>query len=211
MYWTIANQSQMQWETLSALATVFTSVVIFTTVIYAARQVTVATETARATRAQIEQLRRATQLDAMIRILSRYQSPEFKSASRFVLNELRNRLEETGLREEVAAAALDGQKPWHVVLAALNETGAYVEYGLLDGPPIFYHIGHTLVLLWRTLQPIVEIERRALDNPYLWNNTEDFCIRAERWLREWFAQNPRPRPSTGEDFSVDFLVSGHRR
>ncbi|HEY5427124.1 MAG TPA: hypothetical protein VIJ77_11275 [Candidatus Tumulicola sp.] len=70
----------------------------------------------------------------MLRILERYRDPEFRRASGFVLFDLPGKLRDEAFRQEVAAAALDGEKPWHVVLRLLNETGVYVELGLLQGP-----------------------------------------------------------------------------
>jgi hypothetical protein len=57
---------RLEWEALTALATVFSSLVILATVVYAAMQVRVGQRQAQGTQEQLEHLRRATQLDAMM-------------------------------------------------------------------------------------------------------------------------------------------------
>lgn len=183
----------MQWEAVTAISAIVTALIILITAIYAARQVKVAS--------------RATQLDAMIRLLERYREPEFLHASRFVLRELPRRLQDESFREEVAHSAPDGEQAWHVVLRLLNETGVYVELGLIEGPPIYYLIGNTIVLLCRALQPVVEIERRALDDPHLWTNTLELYADAEKRVRAYYERNPKARPSSGEPFTIEALIS----
>ena len=183
----------MRWEAVTALSTVLTALIILVTAIYAARQVKVAS--------------RGTQLDGMIRLLERYRDPEFLNASRFVLRDLPRLVGDETFRADVARSASNGDKPWHVVLRLLNETGAYVELGLVEGPPIYYLIGNTLVLLCRALEPVIEIERRALDDPHLWTNTQDLYRDAEARVRRYCLNNPRPRPSNGEPFTIETLLS----
>jgi len=183
----------MHWEAVTSLGTALTGLVILISAIYAARQVKVAA--------------RATQLDAMLRILERYRDAEFLAASNFVLRELPQRLEDPVFRSEVARAAIETDKPWHVVLRLLNETGVYVELGLLEGPPIYYLLGDTLVLLWQALAPVIDIERQALDDPHRWTNTEALCADATKRVRAYYLRNPRPRPTSGEPFTLESLVS----
>jgi hypothetical protein len=183
----------MQWEAVTALGTALTALVILVSAVYAARQVRVAA--------------RATQLDAMLRILERYRDAEFRMASNFVMHELPQRINDPDFRSEVALAALAADKPWHVVLRLLNETGVYVELGLLEGPPIYYLMGDTLVLLWEALTPVIEIERTALNDPHRWTNTEELCADASKRVRAYYVRNPKPRPSSGEPFTIDSLIS----
>jgi len=170
-----------------------TALIILATATYAARQVKVAS--------------RATQLDAMMRLLARYHEPAFLRASETVLREVPRRLREESFRAQVACDVWDAESPWHVVLRLLNETGVYIELGLVEGPPIYYLIGDTLVLLCKALEPIIEIERQALDDPHLWTNTVELCSDAEKRVRAYYLRNPRPRPSSGEPFTIEALLS----
>ena len=104
-------------------------------------------------------------------------------------------------------AALYEDKPWHVVLRLLNETGVYVELGLLEGAPIYYLMGDTLVLLWEALLPVIAIERTALDNSHRWTNTEELCADAVKRVRAYYLRNPKPRPSSGDPFTIGSLIS----
>jgi hypothetical protein len=183
----------VQWEAVTAVSAVLTALIILATAIYASRQVNVAS--------------RATQLDAMFRLLARYQEPQFLRASRIVLHDIPKRIREEPFRAEVAQKAPESDSPWHVVLRLLNETGVYVELGLIEGPPIYYLIGDTLVLLCKALEPIIEIERQVLDDPHRWTNTIELCNDAEKRVRAYYLRNPRPRPSTGEPFTIESLLS----
>ncbi len=183
----------MQWEAITAFSTLLASLVVIATAIYAGRQVKVAS--------------RAAQVDAMMRLLQRYSDESMLQSCRFVLYELPSRLLEESFRSEVAQSARSGDKAWHSVLRLLNETGAYIELGLVEGRPIYYLIGHTIVLLCTALAPVIDIERRALDDPHLWNNTEELLSDAQKRVHSYYARNPRNRPSTGEPFTVEALLS----
>jgi hypothetical protein len=183
----------MHWESVTALATALTALVILVSAVYAARQVKVAA--------------RATQLDAMLRILERYRDPQFLLASNVVLHELPGKIRDPAFRSDVAQGALAADRPWHVVLRLLNETGVYVELGLLEGPPIYYLMGDMLVLLWEALAPVIDIERRALDDPHRWTNTQELCKDAAKRVRAYYRRNPKPRPSSGEPFTFESLIS----
>lgn len=183
----------MQWEAVTAFSTLLASLVVIATAIYAGRQVKIAS--------------RATQIDAMMRLLQRYSDEQMLHACRFVLYQLPERMRDEASRSEVAQSAQNGDKTWHSVLRLLNETGAYIELGLVEGPPIYYLIGHTIVLLCTALAPVIEIERQALDDPHLWNNTEELLSDAQKRVHSYYARNPRNRPSTGEPFTVEALLS----
>ncbi|HLI97503.1 MAG TPA: hypothetical protein VKT72_15645 [Candidatus Baltobacteraceae bacterium] len=183
----------MQWEAITAFSTLLASLVVIATAIYAGRQVKIAS--------------RATQLDAMMRLLQRYSDERMLHACRFVMYQLPERMRDDEFRSEVAQSARNGDKTWHSVLRLLNETGAYIELGLVEGPPIYYLIGHTIVLLCTALGPVIDIERRVLDDPHLWNNTEELLSDAQKRVHAYYVRNPRNRPSTGEPFTVEALLS----
>src|SRR5690348_9536417 len=71
----------MTWEAVSALAAVFTGLIIAATVIVGVRQLRLTQET-------LEHLRRATQLEGAMKIYADLNSPEFRESQLFVLNDL---------------------------------------------------------------------------------------------------------------------------
>jgi hypothetical protein len=90
----------MNWEALSAISTAFTGLVILVTVIYAARQVGVLN-------AQIEHLRRATQLDGTLAVFEQIFSSDYMIGYRFVMTEFEERMKDAAFHAEALELAPD--------------------------------------------------------------------------------------------------------
>lgn len=189
----------MNWEALSAIATAFTGIVIMLTVIVGVRQ-------ARAALDQIGEAHRATQLDGMMRIFEKFDEPEFISARLYIMNELAARMREPDFEDYLRTTPY-AHFPWHRALSTLERIGVFVRMGLLEGEPFYYNWGNMILATWAQLAPLVEASRKSADNPYLWKDTEWLAADAEKFARKYFAENPRPRPSTGEPFSVDEFLA----
>lgn len=185
----------MNWEAVSAIATAFTGIVIMLTVIVGVRQ-------ARAALDQIGEAHRATQLDGMMRIFEKFDDPQFISARLYIMNELTARMQEPDFEEYLRKTPY-ADFPWHRALSTLERIGVFVRMGLLEGEPFYYNWGNMILATWVRLAPLVELSRKSADNPYLWKDTEWLAGDAERFARKYFAENPRPRPSTGEPFSIE--------
>lgn len=185
----------MNWEALSAIATAFTGLVIMFTVIVGVRQ-------ARAALDQIGEAHRATQLDGMMRIFQWFDDPSFVRGRMYVMKELHTRMQEPGFEEYLRSTPY-AEFPWHKTLSTLERIGVFVRMGLLEGEPFYYNWGNMIIGTWMSLAPLVEMNRKATDNPYLWKDTEWLAADAEKFIRTYIAENPRMRPSTGEPYSLE--------
>ena len=190
---------RMSWEALSAIATAFTGIVIMLTVIVGVRQ-------ARASLDQIGEAHRATQLDGMMRIFQWFDDPQFIRGRLYIMKELPTRMQEPGFEEYVRNTPY-AESPWHKTLSTLERIGVFVRMGLLEGEPFYYNWGNMIIGTWIKLAPLVELNRRVSDNPYLWKDTEWLAADAERFARKYFEENPRVRPSTGRPFLVEDVFS----
>lgn len=192
----------MNWEALSAIATAFTGLVIMFTVIVGMQQARVALQ-------QINETHRATQLDGMMRIFDKFDDPRFMQARTYITQELEARMAEPGF-EDYLRNTPSADFPWLAALATLERMGVFVKMGLLEGEPFYYHWGNMIVNVTRKLRPLIELQRRIQDNPYLWKDTEWLANDCARFARKYFEEDPRARPSTGERFTLDAFETGSR-
>lgn len=190
----------MNWEALSAIATAFTGLVIMFTVIIGVRQ-------ARAALDQIGEAHRATQLDGMMRIFEQFDDPRFLSGRQYIKNELATRMAQPDFEDYLRDTAAN-EFPWSKTLGTLERIGVFIRLGRLEGEPFYYNWGNMIVGTWHELKSLVELQRKARDNPYLWKDTEWLADDAARFARKFFAENPRIRPSTGEPFTLDAFDRG---
>ena len=86
------KERNMSWEAVTALGSAATAIVIVVTVIFGRRQ--------------LDELRRATQLEGAMRIFAELDSPEVDEARRFVTYELPEKLKDAQFRKEVELTAL---------------------------------------------------------------------------------------------------------
>ncbi len=187
----------MNWEALSAIATAFTGLVIMFTVIIGVRQ-------ARAALDQIGETHRATQLDGMMRIFEKFDEPQFIAARLYIMNVLPARMTEPDFEDYLRDTPY-ADFPWHRALSTLERIGVFVRMGLLEGEPFYYNWGNMIISTWVKLAPLVELNRKVTDNPYLWKDTEWLAADARRFINSYIAENPRIRPSTGKPYSLDAL------
>ncbi len=192
----------MNWEAFSALATAFTGLVIMFTVIVGMRQARVALD-------QIQETHRATQLDGMMRIFEQFDDERFIRGRLYIMKELPSRMQDQAFEDYLRTTPY-AEFPWHKTLSTLERIGVFVRMGLLEGEPFYYNWGNMIVNTWKNLRPLVELSRKTNDNPYLWKDTEWLAADAAKFARRFFAENPRPRPSTGEPFTLDAFEKGSR-
>jgi hypothetical protein len=137
---------------------------------------------------QLRQLRRATQLDGAMRILSDLNSPSYLVARQFVANELPQRLEEPSFRKEIELGAIwtensDVIHHEQAVLRTFEAIGSIVQQGLLDHKVVVNTAGVAILVAWEHLSPVVEIQRRTI-HPRMWENFERLHDRAKAWFIE---------------------------
>ena len=172
----------MNWEALAAIGSILSAAVIAFTVIMAARQVRVTTDQVRLTNAQLEHLRRTTQLEGAMKIFDEMTTPEFREAVRFVVHDLRGRMKDDTFRREVSfpESADDAVHKENVVHRMFERIGAYVKQGLLDGE-ILYTVNPMAILsTWENMSEVIAIQREAL-SPLRGENFEYLYDGARAW------------------------------
>lgn len=164
----------MHWEAVTAIGTIFTGVVIFLTVIYAARQAELA-------RQHIWALRQATQLEGAISIFAELESPRFESARQFVLHELPALLKDPKFRDEVRLVAQVDEAAHKelIVLRAMDQIGIYVEEGLIDANVIYRGAVGRIITMWEALKDVIAIHRQTAT--FLWGGFERLAAGAVEW------------------------------
>jgi hypothetical protein len=192
----------MTWEAFGAIATAFTGIVIMATVIVGARQ-------ARAALEQISETHQATQLDAMMRVFELFDDERFVRGRQFIMHELSEKMADPEF-EKYLRTSNPADLPWAKPLMTLERVAVFIRLGLLEGEPLYYNWSNMIIVTWQKLRPLVELQRKLQDNPYLWKDTEWMADDAARWARKYVAENPRPRPSTGEPFTLDALQTRSR-
>ncbi|HME81132.1 MAG TPA: hypothetical protein VKF82_03535 [Candidatus Eremiobacteraceae bacterium] len=160
----------MSWEAISAVGSAATAVVILVTVIVGWRQ--------------LDELRRATQLEGAMRIFAELDSPEVDEARRFVTYELPDKLKDAQFVKEVELTAL-GDPRVHkelVLLRFFDRVGTYVEEGLIEGDIINKAAFGRILSSWEMLRDVIEIHRRVVGGDFLWKRFEMLKDSAARWV-----------------------------
>jgi hypothetical protein len=169
----------IDWSAVSAIGTVTTGLVIAVTVIVGFHQL-------KLTRVQLEQLRRATQLDGAMKIFDDLQSPRYTDARRFVAMELPKRLEDPVFRREVELGIIWTRNPEtihqeQVVLRTFETIGSNARHGLLDREVVVNVAAIAIIVAWEHLREIIEIQRRTI-HPRMWEDFEQIHDDAVSWF-----------------------------
>ena len=168
----------LSWEAVSALAAVISALVVVGTVIIGVRQVRVAAQ-------QVDALRRATQLEGTMTVFASLDSPELRSATEFVLNDLTNRIQDAAFRAEVPGLGLvdTAAHPETTVLRTFEDLGNYVKHGLVDGEVLLDSFAPVIIATWECLRGtgVIAIHRAARGD-LLWENYERLYDAAVVWL-----------------------------
>lgn len=174
----------MNWEALSALSTAFTGIVIAITAIAAAREVRIGAEHARATREQIEHLRKTTQFEGTLAVFAELDLPYQVEARHFVQFELAKRMHDEHFRYEVSLIAGSDEREHKelTVLRCFERIGFYVRKGFVDPDVVSMVASGRVLVAWRALEEVVAIHR-GVAGPF-WLNFEHLYEVSKSWLRE---------------------------
>ena len=142
------------------------------------------------TGAQLEHLRRATQLQGALTIFDDLNSKEFWDSLHFIATELPQRMTDSQFREEMMLIGMADTKVHRElpVLRAFERIGTYVKHGLIDGPIIFDFAMGLIYKSWELLAEVVQIHRAAHGEGF-WENFEMLYRECKRW------EEQRPRSS----------------
>lgn len=169
----------MNWEALTAISTAFTGLVILLTVLFAARQVRALNEQSNAMSAQLEHLRRATQLTGTLAIFDEIMTHEIADATRFMLTEFEAKMRDERFHAEALERAPDhGVHKEVYILRHFERIGTLVKNGLVDADVLVDFMALFIKEHWRLLRPLV-LEQRNLYGQSLWENFEHLAMRAE--------------------------------
>lgn len=154
------------WESLAAVGSLLSAVVITFSVIYAAKQVRLGRDQAQLTNAQLMHLRRSTQLEGAMKIFELMDNPEFREAVRFVVHDLQEQMLDPEFRAATAfpEAADDTIHKENIVLRFFERVGAYVKEGFLDGALLYTVVPTTIISTWESLADVVTIQRGAISH-----------------------------------------------
>jgi hypothetical protein len=169
----------MAWEALTAIGSLLSAIIIAITVVLAARQL-------RLTNAQLEHLRRTTQLEGAMKIFEEMAQPDFRAAVRFVTHDLRDRMKDEKFRQEVGfpEATDDAIHQENIVHRVFERVGAYVKEGLLDGNILYTVYPMVILSTWENLSEVIAIQRRSI-TPLRGENFEYLY----KGARQWAARN----------------------
>jgi len=182
----------VSWEALTTISTAFTGLVILLTVLYAARQLRVLNEQSKAMSAQLEHLRRATQLEGTLAIFDQLATSDLAESYRFILNEFEAQMKDERFRGEALGRAPDpAVHKEALMLRRMERVGTIVKNGLLDADVLLDFMGLFILESWQRLKPLA-LQQRALYNaPRLWENFEYLADLADKDFRRKSAQ-PNP-------------------
>jgi hypothetical protein len=174
----------MNWEAFAAISTAFTGLVILATAIAAVREVRIAAEHARATGAQLEHLRKATQFEGALAVFSELDTPFQMNARHFVQFELAERMKDARFREDVALIAGADELEHHelTVLRCFERIGTYIQKGWVDPDVVYMVASGRVIITWRALDEVVAIHR-AITGPRFWENFERLYNECLAWMR----------------------------
>jgi len=160
----------MTWEAVSALATLFTGLVILATVGVGL--------------VQLSELRRATQLEGVMEVADMFGTSEFLQCLRFVRYEFAERFtNDPTFREEFfTPLGTTNAHPEHRVLMVFELVGTYIKHGLVNGDAVFDLASTRIVMAWQRLGPAVATLREARNDALVWENAALLAGQAAEWL-----------------------------
>ncbi len=173
----------MNWEALTAISTAFTGLVFLLTVVYAARQLRVMNEQSKAMAAQLDHLRRSTQLSGVLAIFEEWQTPALRDAYTFVMTGFAECMKDQQFHAEAVERVPDAER--HKELTVLRDgerIGTLVKTGLLDDDALLEYSGFYMSEIWRRLEPLVFEQRQVSRAPGLWENFEYLATRAKQYV-----------------------------
>ena len=169
------------WGAVTALSTAASAVIIAVTVIVGVRQV-------RLTGVQLDNLRRSTQLEGLMKVFDDLHNPTYLRARRFVATDLSKKLADPAFRNEVANGIIwtKNQNEIHeeqFVLRTFETIGSTVRHGLLDADAILDAIAPSVIASWEHLRDVIEIQRAGM-HPRMWENFEYLNTLAVQWFTD---------------------------
>jgi hypothetical protein len=164
------------WEALTAVASLLSSLAVLAAVLIAVRQVRVGA-------AQVDALRRATQLDGTMKVFAMITAPDVSDSRRFIIEDLADRCRDDAVyRDELFNLHGDMREHRELRLMSLMEMiGIYVKHGLLEAEIVFDYWIPTNSAAWKVAQSVGVIAAHRAVDPAMWENFEYLVDHYERW------------------------------
>jgi len=149
----------VNWEAVTAVATILTCIVIAITAFTALREV--------------EQLRKATEFEGALEVFRELDLPIQVAARRFVQFELAQRMEDPKFRAEVAllGGVDESTHPELTVLRCFERIGFYLKKGCVARDVLLVVASGRVATSWVALTEVLKIHRQEL-GPRVWENFE---------------------------------------
>jgi hypothetical protein len=153
-------------DTLSAAASIFSSIVIVLTALAAFRQ--------------IQHMRSANEIQAFSAIVERWSAPETVASRDFLLGSevlMRDR----GFASELRQRPLP-ERPRTMIplLTLLEEIGTLVHLSIISERSIMTNYASSILGIWHVAEPAIRV-MREVDGPGSYQMFEDLATRAQRW------------------------------
>lgn len=150
----------MNWESLTAISSAVTAVVIGASAVIAM--------------VQIRHLRKAAQLQSFLQLMSEVTGPQMASWAAYVETTLPERLKDETYRRELAEGRYDSEHHKELALGAFWEKiGTLVHFGLIE-PEAFVDFAATICPYhWHLLRDVVALRRT--ENAHIWERFEEFA------------------------------------
>ena len=189
----------ISWEAVTAIATALTALVITVSALAALRQ--------------LNEARRAQSFQGTETLLERWESSDMRTARKYVLDELPERLEAPAFRAALLQAGSGAELAEHpelTVLRFFERVGVYIYYGVLPGEAIYEQLFLYLIRAWPQLFRVAIIVRESENNPYVFDKAEMFYENMLRMAEKQVRKIGRPLPSTGEVATIGDIVHTER-
>lgn len=175
----------LDWNAITAIATVASAVIVAATVVLGARQIAHARE-------QLTQLRKATQLDGTLTIFNELATKEHAACLRYVMHELDAAMTDEAYRNEAGDPWSPRAHPEIEYLRRMERLAVIVNYGLLESEPLLDMLTPTYLHAWEKLVDSgVIAEQRCRRGPHQWRNAERLYL-ASRAFYERAAGGDNP-------------------
>ncbi len=149
---------------------------------------------------QMRNAQRGQTFEGTETLLERWESPEMRTARRYVLDELSARLQTESYRKKLLGIGARGELseyPELTVLRFLERVGIYIYYGVLPGEAIYEQLFIYVARAWPSLFAVAKLMREAENNPYAFDKAEMFygCMMqlAERQLGKLNRELPKEK------------------
>lgn len=149
---------------------------------------------------QLRHMRGSNQIVALTECRETLESPEFRSAQRFVSYELPRRLLDPEECRKAAQIPFNGEYEAIGTVANFFESmGLFVKTGIIDKRIACDFWAYVVLRNWEALLPVTTYVREAIGQPALWENFEYMAALSHRFALE----HPTSYPSDMEHMPAD--------